>query len=215
MREEVLYREGLALGLDRDDPVIRRRVGQKIEFIADGAAPEAPSDAELEAWLAAHLADYAVEPRYGLRQVYFDPGRRGASLEADLAAAREALVAGADPEAAALGDATLLPATLEGASTSAVARVFGPDFAEALAALPVGSWQGPVRSGYGLHLVQLTGRAELRAPSLDEVRPQVERDFLHARSIEAGQAFYEKLRARYRIRIDTPEASASAAARPR
>lgn len=207
VREEVLYREGLALRLDRDDPVIRRRVGQKLAFLADAQASTEASDAELQAWLDGHPADYRVEPRTSLRQRYFDPARRGARLEADVAAARAALAAGGPGE---LGDPTLLPAALDAARTSELARVFGDAFAQAIAELPVGGWHGPVVSSYGVHLVEVRAREPGRAPALAEVRVAVERDLLRARAEQAGEAFYRALRERYTVRLEAGPEAASA-----
>jgi hypothetical protein len=212
VREEVLYREGLALGLDRDDPVVRRRVGQKLSFLADArAAGEAPSEAELRAWLEAHPDDYRVEARYGLRQVYFDPVRRGERLAADVAAARAALERGAGEAA---GDASLLPASLEETAASELARVFGPEFAQAVARLPVGGWHGPLASTFGVHLVELRSLDPARLPALDEVRAELERDLLRARSEEAAEAFYQSLRERYRVRVETGTGAADLAGGP-
>lgn len=199
VREEVLYREGVALGLDRDDPVVRRRVGQKLGFIAGGLAPETPTDAELRAWLDAHPADYELEARTSFEQVLFDPQRHGASLEGELSRAQAALAGGA--AAATIGDRTLLPAGLERVPVSEVERQFGREFATALTQLPVGAWE-PVRSGYGMHVVRVTAREDARKPALDAVRPEVERDLLHARAQEASEAFYQELRARYTVRIE-------------
>jgi hypothetical protein len=216
VREEVLYREGLALRLDQDDPVVRRRVGQKMEFLADAAADAEASEAELQAWLDAHPDDYRVEPRTSLRQVYFDPARRGARLDADVAAARAALAAGGGAEP---GDATLLPPALDTAATSEIARVFGDAFAQAVAALPAGGWHGPVASSYGVHLVEIRAREPGRTPPLAEVRAAVERDLLRARADAASEAFYRELRARYTVRIETgaenSDARASAVAERR
>lgn len=198
VREEIFYREGMTMGLDRDDPVVRRRIGQKVEFIVDGLAPAKPTTAELQAWLDSHSADYSEEPAYSLRQIYFDPSRRGEKLDADLATAKHALELGKP----ASGDSTMLPATLKATSSSGIAKTFGTGFADALKALPIGTWQGPVSSGFGLHLVQVTERQEGRKASLDEVRADVERDLLHARTQEAADAFYRQLRARYIVRVD-------------
>jgi hypothetical protein len=215
VREEILYREGLSLGLERDDPIVRRRIGQKMAFLAEGVAQEKPSEAELEAWLAAHAADYALEPRYGLRQLFFDPERRGAGLEGELALALEALAAHGEAARAELGDATLLPAALEDARASEVERVFGRDFAAALGQLPIGVWQGPLRSSYGVHLVLVEAREEARAPALAEVRAQVERDLLRAREERANEVFYRTLRERYTVRIEAGAAAPpSVAAQP-
>jgi PPIC-type PPIASE domain len=198
VREEIFYREGLAMGLDRDDPIVRRRVAQKLEFIADGATPTPPTAAELQAWLETHADKYQIEARYTLTQVYFDVARHGEKLDADVAAVRRALDAGKTPA----GDSTLLPPALDKAEASEVKRVFGKEFAEALKGLPVGAWQGPLRSGFGVHLVKLSASEPGRRATLDEVRAEVERDLLHARTAQANTAHYEKLRARYTVRTD-------------
>jgi len=204
VREEIFYREGLAMGLDRDDPVVRRRVGQKIQFIIESVEPAAPGSAELQAWLDAHPADYAIEPRYSLRQVYFDPQRHGSNLQRDLASARRALARGAIDA----GDATLLPPEMRDAAQSDVAGTFGKEFATALKDLPLGSWQGPLPSSFGLHLVHLDARSEGRAPPLEQVRAAVERDVLRAHAAQADEAMYDRLRANYRVRIEPPAAPA-------
>jgi hypothetical protein len=198
VREEIFYREGLAMGLDRDDPVVRRRVGQKVEFIIEGATPPPPTTAELQAWLDAHPRDYAIEPSYSLRQVYFDPQRHGANLERDIARARRALAGGARDA----GDTTLLPFEMQGARQFEVERTFGAEFASALKDLPVDSWQGPVQSGFGLHLVRLGEKTDAHAPSLEQVRAEVERDLLKARTEQANAAIYDRLRANYRVRVE-------------
>jgi PPIC-type PPIASE domain len=198
VKEEIFYREGIALGLERDDPVVRRRIGQKLEFILDSATSPAPTDAELQAWLDAHPRDYQIEPTYSLRQVYFDPARHGDRLDAHIAAARRALASG---EAFA-ADTTMLPMIMEGATASEVARVFGNEFGERLKAMTVGGWQGPVQSTFGLHLVELTGHDASRAAALPEVRDRVERDWSRARTEQASAAFYNKLRSSYAVRIE-------------
>ena len=201
VREEILYREGQARGLERDDPMVRRLVAQKMEFIADGVTPDAPGDAELQAWLAANQDKYAIEPRYTLRQVYLDPARHGARLEADIDAARAALARGRTVD----GDSTMLPAALESAPAFEVTRIFGKAFAEGLKALPTGEWVGPVRSGFGLHLVKIEQRVDGRPATLAEVREAVERDLLRERAMQAKADFYKKLRANYTVRIEAAD----------
>ena len=198
VREEVFYREGLAMGLDRDDPVVRRRVGQKIQFIAESVAPAPPTMAELQAWLDAHPTAYALESRFSFRQVYLDPQRRGAHLERDIARARHALAGGADDA----GDATLLPAVMQDAARSDIEREFGTEFAAALNDLPLGGWQGPLRSTFGLHLVQLEDKHPAQTPPLEQVRAAVERDLVEARARQASEAVYDRLRANYRVRLE-------------
>lgn len=207
VREEIYYREGLAARLDRDDPVVRRRIGQKFEFMTEAAPQAPPTTVELQAWLDAHADKYAIEPRYSLRQVYFDPARHGAKLDSDIAAARRTLEAGNS----FAGDTTMLPATLEDAAASDVERQFGADFTASLKTLPVGVWQGPVRSGFGMHLVKLSASEHGRLAKLNEVRAAVERDLLEARAAAAIKAEYDKLRAKYKLRVESAGTEAAAA----
>jgi hypothetical protein len=197
IREEILYREGLAMGLERDDSIVRRRVAQKVEFMAEGVSPVPPTDEELQAWLDQHAEKYRVESGYSLRQVYFNPVRHGDNLKISVSAALRALQAG-KPVA---GDSTMLPDRLDKVPAFEVARVFGEEFRKGLDALPVGSWQGPVRSGFGMHLVELRVRDDGRRAELGEVRATVERDLLSARSAELKAAFYARLRAKYEVHI--------------
>jgi hypothetical protein len=212
VREEVLYREGLALGLDRDDPVIRNRVRLKLEFIGEEAEAAEPDDAQLQAWLDARAAEYAREPGFTFAQVFFDPARRAGSLEADLAQALAALRSD-DAAAEGLGDATLLPPEQSDTTPAEIASVFGADFAAALAELAPGNWQGPLRSPFGVHLVRVSQRREGGAPALPEVREQVARDWSAARAREAKGRFYQGLRARYQVKIEAPPLAPLADAR--
>jgi parvulin-like peptidyl-prolyl cis-trans isomerase-like protein len=198
VKEEIFYREGLAMALDRDDPVVRRRVGQKLEFILDSAAPASLTDTELQSWLDAHPSDYQAEPTYSLRQVFFNPERHGEALGADIAAARRALESGKAIE----GDTTLLPHEMNSAGATEVARVFGNEFVEGLRTTTIGGWHGPMRSDFGVHLVELTERRDGGRAALNDVRAQVERDLLRARTEDAKAAVYERLRANYSVRID-------------
>lgn len=161
----------------------------------------------MQAWLDAHVDKYRIEPMYSLRQVHFDPARHGDRLIADIAAARRSLVSGKLIAA----DSTMLPGQLDGASAFEVERVFGPEFAAALKDLPVGSWQGPLRSGFGLHLVEVSARDDGRPAALDEVRAAIERDLLQDRKKQASAEFYRKLRSNYNVRIEDGAASSTPA----
>jgi hypothetical protein len=198
VRDEVFYREGVALGFDRDDPVVRRRIGQKVAFLVEGGTPAPPTAQELQDWLDAHPDDYRIEPTYSLRQVFFDPTRHGDRLEEDVFEALRALSRGQQIE----GDSTMLPSELDGAPASDITRVFGSEFTDGLDALPIGSFSGPVRSGFGLHLVDLRARNDGRPATLAEARAAVERDLQHDRTERASEAFYAKLRASYTVRIE-------------
>jgi hypothetical protein len=207
VREEIFYREALALGLDRDDTIVRRRMRQKLEFLSEDLADVAePSDADLERWLAEHAEDHRVEPRVALRQVYLSRERRGAAAEADAAALLARLRA--DGTADVAGDASLLPASLPPSTPREVARHFGDDFAAAVLELEPGRWAGPVESTFGLHLVLLEAREEGRMPALAEVREAVANDWRAARRAEANEAFYQSLRSRYEVVREPPPGAA-------
>jgi len=203
VREEMLYREGVAMGLERDDPVVRRRVLQKVDVISEESlAHAAPSEAELQAYLDAHAARYARPAAIGFDQVMFDPLRHGKQTDSRLAAALARLQAGAAPDT--LGDSSLLPTSAAAMAADLVARDYGDAFAKAVLALPVGGWQGPVRSGYGLHLVRVNSKAPGRAAALPEVRAAVERDWENERRRRAVDTYVRNLRKTYDVVIEVP-----------
>jgi len=204
VREEVYYREAMALGLDQDDTIIRRRLRQKMEFISDDiAAQSEPSDEELNAYLSTHRDAFRIEPRFSFSQVYLNPDRRGANLERDTQQLLEQLNQGSDEiDPATLGDSTLLAYRFTNESASEVASQFGKEFAAGLSELTPGRWQGPVRSGYGVHLVLLMERTEARLPELAEIRDLVRRDWQNAQRLEANEKFYQELLKRYTVIIE-------------
>jgi len=177
VREEIATREAMAMGLDRDDTVLRRRLRQKLEFLVEDAAAAAPTtDAELEAWLAEHADSYAVPPEITLRQVFVNPERHGAEADAIAKGLLAKLRQAGDGQAIEeLGDPLMLPQEIEAAPLNQVSRDFGAEFAAGVASAPVGSWSGPIASGFGLHLVFVRARTELLRPQLADVRAQVER----------------------------------------
>ena len=206
VREEVAYREGMTIGLDRDDTIIRRRVCQKLEFIAEDIANLAePSDAELADYLAAHADQFRVDPRLTFRQVYLNSDQRGDSVESD---ARDLLIAfKGDPsvDASTLGDRILLEHGYADVAMRDVASLFGQRFAAAIVEIDMGTWQGPIESGYGLHLVLVDERREGRLPDLDEVRNQVRREWENVRREEAIKKFYAYMLDSYEVVIEWPE----------
>ena len=208
VREEVYYREALALGLDKDDAVVRRRLQQKMEFVSDDiAAQAAPTDAELEAYLRAHPDQFRVEPRVTFRQVYLNPEKHGKSLARDAAQLLAQLnQAGAKTDLSALGDAVMLAHEVDALPAAEIGRRFGDKFATSLDGLPLGRWQGPVESAYGMHLVLVSQRLEARMPALAEVRDAVRREWQEAHRLEANENFYQALLRHYRVTIEQPAA---------
>ena len=204
VRDEITYREGLSMGLDKDDAVIKRRVRQKYDLIAEEEERSAPTDADLLAYLKAHPAVFVRPALVSFDQVFFDPA--SSSPEA-VAAAKVALAAGANP--AALGQPTMMTRHVANSSIDLVARDFGDNFARQVGAAPVGKWVGPLASGYGVHLVRVSARAAPSLPSLDRVRTAVAREWENDRRTRSRDADYRKLRAEYDviIRAKVPAAS--------
>ena len=207
IREEAAYREALALGLDRDDMIVRRRLRQKLEFVSDELATRTePSDAELQSFLEAHRGTLQTEPLFSFRQIYFNPQRHGENLHRDVARVLDDLQHSAShvPKTA-LGDPFLLQQSFDDVTLPDLQKTFGEHFASALSALPVASWQGPIESGYGVHLVFVAQRTDSRLPALAEVREQVRREYLDAKRREATDNFYKVLLSRYNVRMEAPE----------
>ena len=207
VREELLFREGLALGLEADDPVIRRRIAQKVDVLAEESAlVDAASDSQLEDYLQRNAARYALPAEVAFEQVLFDPNRHGENLQANLRDGLQRLQAGASAEQ--IGDRTQLPARVAKTPADLLARDFGESFTAVLSGLPVGSWAGPVSSGFGWHLVRLQSLTPGRPATLSEVRKTVERDWENERRLRARQTFYDQLADKYEVIIEpSPEAA--------
>jgi hypothetical protein len=215
VRDEVLYREARTMGLDQDDVIVRRRMRQKFEFLVEDMAARTgpPRDQELEAYLRQHADKYREEPSFGFEQIFFSREKRGASAEAE---ARAMLVRLRDKGAIdieKLGDAFLLPSQFEKTSAGETARLFGEKFTNELTKTQLGSWAGPIESSYGLHLVRVNARIPEVAPPLANVRESVLRDLLSDRRKQELDTLYEKLRARYTVIVEPPQASGVAEAR--
>jgi parvulin-like peptidyl-prolyl cis-trans isomerase-like protein len=215
IRDEIFYREGRAAGLDRDDFVIRRRVRQKMEFLAEDMAAAEPSDEQLAAYLASNPERFRTEDRLTFHHVFLSAARRGSALKADTKQIAETLVRTSAPaDTATIGDPFLLGEEFREMSQSDVARTFGEGFAKQLSAVEPGRWQGPIPSSFGAHFVFVNERTRGNLPPLDTVREAVQRKWLNARRIEAEQKLYRTLRDRYQIVVETPpKAAASDTAR--
>lgn len=209
IREEVLYREAVAMGLDRDDTIVRRRLRQKLEFLTEETAETAPpSDAELHAFLQQHADVFRIEPRLAFQHVYLSRDRRGDAADAETQQLLVQLSTGdAATDTAALGDPFLLPHQFALSSRSEIARLFGDAFTQQLQHIEPGRWAGPIESEYGLHLVFVRERTDGRVPALAEVRQAVQRDWLAARRKAVNEQFYQHLRARYTVVVEQPQAA--------
>jgi hypothetical protein len=197
VRDEILYREGVALSLDRDDPVIKRRVRQKLEVIAEEQlARDAATDADLAAYLAKHAERFTRPGTVSFEQIYFAAETPAAVAEA----ARTAALRGSDP--ARLGQPTMLPPGMRNAPLDLAARDFGREFAAELERLPLDTWAGPVPSAFGQHLVRLAARTPALTPPLAEVRAAVAREWEAERRTASLAENYKALRGRYEVVIE-------------
>ena len=204
IREEVFYREALAMGLDRDDMIVRRRLRQKLEFLTDDIVSTVePTEEQLRDHLAENAEQFRVDSSLSFDHVYFNRDRRGDAVTRDAEELLSRLeTATSDVDLAALGDPLLLPGEYQQASLSEIAGRFGREFAVQLAELPVGRWVGPVESGYGLHLVLIRERIPGEAPAFEDVREAVEREWGAARRKAAAETFYQGLRERYSVVVE-------------
>jgi hypothetical protein len=204
VRDEIATREATALGLDKDDTVIRRRLRQKLEFVSEDIAAQAePTDADLDAYLHAHPESFRVERRFTFTQVYLDPIKHGDNLvrESEKLLAQLQRADG-NADSSTLGDSLLLEHTFQSVPASEIAKQFGDEFATKLGELSLGRWQGPIESGYGVHLVLVSERTDGRQPALADVREAVRREWNNARRVEANENFYEELSKRYTVTIE-------------
>jgi hypothetical protein len=202
VRDEILYREGVALGLDRDDIVVKRRVRQKIEVMAEEeAATAAPTDSELSTYLAANQTRFVQPAMLTFEQVFLGPSTSGPEVVKAVAVTRKAMRNGADPQE--LGRPSLLPRRMIQTPGDLVARDFGASFATALESVPLGEWVGPIDSSFGAHYVRVSDRAPAVLPRLADVRDQVVREWEHERRQRARTDAYARMRRAYDVTIDT------------
>jgi hypothetical protein len=202
IREEIFLREGLALNLDKGDEIVRRRIAQKYEFLqSDLAVPESPTPEVLQRWFEQNKLRYLKSQRVAFSQVYFSGDQQGEQTARKRAIDTLAkLRAGSVSRAPDLGDAFPGPADVAALTPEDATRLFGDcDLSHALFKLPMGQWAGPYRSGYGWHVVYITGYQAPRLPALSEVHERVLADYLEEQRRILNERAFEKLRSKYTI----------------
>ncbi|MEQ1940783.1 peptidylprolyl isomerase [Mesorhizobium sp. VNQ89] len=202
--EEILFREGMAFGLDRNDEIIKRRVAQKMDFLAaDVAALKEPEKAELVKWFSENSDRFALPPRASFRQLYFSPDTRGSQARDDAEFALGAIVGkrADSPEVAALADSFLLRSYYRDSTPEQILKEFGPGFAAELFQLETGGWRGPIQSGYGWHLVWIDAMDAGRVPAFEEVETDVRAAWHDARYQEVKRAALDEMRSRYKVNV--------------
>jgi hypothetical protein len=201
VRDEILYREGVRLGLERDDIVVKRRVRQKIDMIAEeDASTRTPTDADLSAYLVANQTRFLQPAILTFEQVFIGESTSGPGVVHAVAVTREALRKGADSEE--LGQPTLLPHRMTLTPADLVARDFGATFAAALEKVPVGEWVGPIDSSFGAHYVRVSNRTPAATLPLADVRDQVVREWESERRQRARNDAYARMRGRYEVSLE-------------
>jgi peptidyl-prolyl cis-trans isomerase C len=207
IREEILYREALALGLEKGDTIVMRRLAQKMEFLAEDVSTvrEPPAD-ELKQWFEKNRERFAVAPRMSFRHLYFsfDQRHEGAREDAEQALATLAGKSAEASEVIKLGDPFMFQDYYGDRLPEQVGSVFGMKFAETLFELKPGAWQGPIESGFGWHLIWIDSTTPGRVPAYEEVEGMVKSEWTTEERAESKRKTYETMRARYQI--VTPEA---------
>ena len=217
VQQEVLYREGLALGLDKDDTIVKRRMAQKMQFLAeDVAAAHEPTSAELKSWYDERRDQFAEPPRVSFRHLYFSPDRRGARAREAAASALVKLAGQAEDTklAASLADPFMFQEYYRDRAPDFLGKEFGPKFAQHVAKLPPNSWQGPIESGFGWHLVFVDTLIPGRVPAFEEIEPDVKTAWLVEQKAKGWEKAYQEMRAKYTVLLPLPPESASASVAP-
>jgi len=207
VQEEVLYREALAMGLDKSDTIVKRRMAQKMQFLAeDVAAAREPTTAELKSWFEKNSAKFALPSRVSFRHLYFSPDRRGQRARDDAVKALTKLAG--QPEdsklAASLADPFMFQDYYRDRAPDYLGKEFGPQFAQAVEKLIPGSWQGPIESGFGWHLVFVDTVIPGRVPAFEEIEPDVKTAWLGEQKAQAWEKAYKDIRAKYTVLLPAP-----------
>jgi peptidyl-prolyl cis-trans isomerase C len=209
IRQEVLYREGLAMGLDKDDTIVKRRMAQKMEFLAeDVASSHQPTAEELKTWYSRNPQKFALADRATFRHLFFGFDQRGAKAQADAQAALVKLAAAPEDSrlAKSMTDPFMFQDYYGDRAPDQLAKEFGPTFALGLYKLKPGSWQGPIESGYGWHLVWIESITPGRIPAFEEVEPDVKTAWLADQKAIEWRKAYAKMRAKYEVVAPQPPA---------
>ena len=203
LRQEVFYREALRMGLDRDDDIVRTRLAQKMEAITSdlSALVTPPTDDQIRAFYEDRKDLFTIPQAFAFRQVLYLPSEaEDAALEATLASLRQG---GAVPESRR--NKLSLPLEWGLTPSPELENAFGGGFAETLADLPVGQWAGPMRSGLGLHLVQVIEHQPEHVAPFEDIRDAVLRQYEYYSVLVAQEEMFQELLAKYEIRFEAED----------
>jgi len=200
IREQILSREAVAMGLDEGDIVVRRRLAQKMEFLfKDLSAMTEPTEDELRKYFFENRWKYEIPPQMTFTQVYFSIDSRG--VEEAIQAAQALIKEGGDPySATTFGDASILSPGCTQCSVRDIRSRFGTAFAEATINMKPGSWYGPVKSAYGIHAVYIHDRQGTQLPNFRDIIDRIKNDWMSAKREGSTRRVYGEIRSRYRVR---------------
>jgi hypothetical protein len=202
LNEQLLAREARALGLEDNDVIIRRRLAQKLTFLIDDTMRRAePTEDEVQQFYDVNARRFRSSARISFTHVYFSPNRR-ADARSDATDALKLLQTGTAPTIAELGDRLLIESEFRDETEQSISNSFGPGFAQAVFALKMELWSGPIESGYGLHLVRVSTLQEARLPSLSEVRTSVVEEWKREQEQLTKERYLGELRKKYDIVAD-------------
>jgi peptidyl-prolyl cis-trans isomerase C len=202
IREEVLYREALELGLDKEDTIVKRRMAQKMDFLAEDLSDlREPTREELKAWFGKNSERFKVPGRASFRHLYFSFDKHGQQTAAVAAETLKKIEGKSSdsPEAAAVADPFMFQDYYGDRSFDELAKTFGPSFARSLFAQQAGSWRGPIESGYGWHLVFIDSLTPAHVPDFEEVETDVRTQLISAQRDETKQRMYDQMKLHYEI----------------
>ena len=203
LEEELLAREAKTLGLDQNDTIVRRRLAQKLTFLIDDTSRVAePSDEELRQFYNANAERFRLESRISFTQIFFNPERRPQAEKDAKAALVLISTAGGNDRTGTMGDPTMLAPEFQDVDAQTISNLFGPDFARSVFLFKPGSWAGPVKSGYGEHLVQITDLRPATLRPFLEVRPKVLEEWRRQRENQTKTQYLGKLREKYGVVTD-------------
>ncbi len=209
INEEVLYREALAMRLDSDDPVVRRRMAQKVRFISnDIISIDTPSDTVLQAYLDTHASKYQLAGEVTFQHIYFNPAKHDETMKEEAKALLAKLSKennGIDTQST--GDGFLHGTTFSEMKVFEINRLFGKDFAQKLFEQPIGKWVGPLVSGYGLHLIRIDSRTPSKTATLEIAKQSILEDWTADERKKVNDAFISNLRKQYDVVIAKPSST--------
>ena len=205
VREDILYREAVAMGLGQNDPVTRRRLAKKLEFLSkDIASLKKPVEGELERYFEDNKEEYKTPDLITFTHVFIDPNKRSdATLnDATNLLAQLQFVGPPDESISSLGDRFMLQNYYSENTELDIRKQFGSGFASAVMQLEPEEWHGPVISGYGIHLVYVDALTIAPTPVFEEVQEDVMQNWLTDQQEQFNEAFFESLKSRYEIVIE-------------